>query len=44
MRIIIIGIVAEYKGDMIDVAGSDEVLGYNLSCVLAQLFGGTRIQ
>ncbi|KAL6173912.1 Molybdenum cofactor sulfurase [Exserohilum turcicum] len=43
MRIIIIGIVAEYKGDMIDVAGSDEVLGYNLSCVLAQLFGGTRI-
>jgi hypothetical protein len=41
MRTIIIGIIAEYKGDMIDVAAGDMLLNYNLTDVLEALFKGT---
>ncbi|CAE7187594.1 hypothetical protein PTNB73_06730 [Pyrenophora teres f. teres] len=43
MRIIIIGIIAEYNGDLIKVAETDILLGYNLTAVLADLFQGTQI-
>jgi len=41
MRIIIMGIVAEFRGNLVDVTTGDEVLGYNLSDVLDALFLGT---
>lgn len=41
MRIIVIGIVAEFRGDLVDVTAGDDILGYNLSAVLAALFEGT---
>lgn len=41
MRIVAMGIIAEFRGDLIDVMSSDSVVGYNLSSVLADLFGGT---
>jgi hypothetical protein len=41
MRTIVIGIIAEYKGDLIEVAVTDNLLGYNLTNVLADLFEGT---
>ena len=44
MRLAIIAIVAEYKGDMIQVAVTDDLLGYNLSTLLAQLFEVTPAQ
>lgn len=41
MRTIIIGIIAEFKGHMVDVSAGDEILGYNLQEVLDGLFQGT---
>ena len=41
MRTIIMGIIAEYRGDLIEVASNDNLLGYNLTDVLADLFDGT---
>ncbi|KAJ4385999.1 Molybdenum cofactor sulfurase [Gnomoniopsis smithogilvyi] len=41
MRTIIIGIIAEFKGHMVDVSAGDEILGYNLQDVLDGLFKGT---
>lgn len=41
MRAIIIGIIAEFKGDMVDVSSGDGILGYNLQAVLDGLFQGT---
>jgi hypothetical protein len=41
MRIVVMGIIAEYKGDMIDVTAGGMVLNYNLSDVLEALFKGT---
>lgn len=41
MRTIIIGIIAEFKGHMVDVSAGDEILGYNLQGVLDGLFQGT---
>ena len=35
------GIVAEFRGNLVDVTTGDEVLGYNLSDVLDALFLGT---
>ncbi|KAI2488276.1 hypothetical protein Ptr902_02409 [Pyrenophora tritici-repentis] len=43
MRIIVIGIIAEYNGELVRVAETDTLLGYNLTAVLADLFQGTRI-
>ncbi|USP77882.1 uncharacterized protein yc1106_05156 [Curvularia clavata] len=43
IRVIIIAVIAEFKGSMVQVAATDDVLGYNLSTVLAQLFKGTRV-
>jgi hypothetical protein len=40
-RIIIIGIVAEFNGTLVDVSTSDLVLGYDLSELFATIFGGT---
>jgi hypothetical protein len=42
MRAIIIGTIAEFRGNMVDVAASDTVLGcYSLNGVLDALFEGT---
>jgi hypothetical protein len=41
MRIIIIGIIAEFRGDLVDVTAGDQILGYDLSAVLGALFEGT---
>lgn len=41
MRTVIIGIIAEFKGHMVDVAAGDEILGFNLQEVLDGLFEGT---
>jgi hypothetical protein len=44
MRLAIIAIVAEYKGDMIQVVVTDNLLVYNVSTLLSQLFEGTPAQ
>lgn len=44
MRTIIIGTVAEFRGDLVDVAAGNHILGYDLDTVLADLFGGTKLQ
>ena len=41
MRIIVMGIIAEFRGTLVDVTAGDEILGYNLSEVLDDLFLGT---
>ncbi|KAF2769015.1 hypothetical protein EJ03DRAFT_343627 [Teratosphaeria nubilosa] len=41
MRTVIIGIIAEFRGNMVDVAAGDALLGYDLSQVLDDLFLGT---
>ena len=41
MRIIVMGIIAEFKGDLVDVAAGDQILGYDLNVTLAALFEGT---
>lgn len=41
VRIIAIGIVAEFHGDGIDAAAEDRVLGYDLDGLLESLFGGS---
>lgn len=40
-RTIIIGIIAEFKGHMVDVSAGDDILGYDLQEVLDGLFKGT---
>ncbi|WNV88079.1 hypothetical protein [Umezawaea sp. Da 62-37] len=40
-RIIVIGIVAEFRGDLVDVAAGDELLGYDLTELLDTVFAGT---
>jgi len=40
-RIIIIGIIAEFKGTLVDVTVSDSVLGYDLGELFATIFAGT---
>ncbi|THZ19739.1 hypothetical protein D6C89_07578 [Aureobasidium pullulans] len=41
MRIIVIGIIAEFKGDLLDVTEGDKVLNYSLDGILLDLFAGT---
>ncbi|RYP03581.1 hypothetical protein DL764_005042 [Monosporascus ibericus] len=41
MRIIIMGIIAEFRGDLVDVTAGDCILGYSLDGTLAELFEGT---
>ncbi|CAN9248046.1 unnamed protein product [Alternaria alternata] len=41
MRIIVMGIIAEFKGSLMDVANDDNVVGYSLTEVLDTLCGGT---
>ena len=41
MRIIVMGIIAESKGSLMDVANDDNVVGYSLTEVLDTLCGGT---
>jgi hypothetical protein len=42
MRTIIIGIIAEFRGELVDVVSSDFILGYSLNAVLDDLFEGTQ--
>lgn len=41
MRTIIIGIIAEFRGSLVDVVKNDWILGYSLTEVLNTLCGGT---
>ncbi|KAI5207180.1 hypothetical protein AUEXF2481DRAFT_43513 [Aureobasidium subglaciale EXF-2481] len=41
MRIIVMGIIAEFKGDLLDVTDGDKVLNYSLDGILSDLFTGT---
>lgn len=41
MRIIVIGIIAEFRGSLVDVAAGDDILGYSLDRTLSDLFQGT---
>lgn len=41
MRIIVIGVIAEFRGSLVDVTADDPILGYDLDAVLAALFEGT---
>jgi hypothetical protein len=41
MRIIVMGIIAEFRGSLVDVTAGDDILGYYLSATLAALFEGT---
>lgn len=41
MRIIVIGIIAEFRGDLVDVTAGPEILGYDLDGVLDGIFHGT---
>jgi hypothetical protein len=41
MRVIIIGIIAECKGDLMEVTVTDNFLGQDLTAILADLFQGT---
>ncbi|KAL1882887.1 hypothetical protein Daus18300_000525 [Diaporthe australafricana] len=40
-RCMIIGIIAEFRGDLMDENGADGIVGYSLDGVLAELFEGT---
>ncbi|GLZ00444.1 hypothetical protein [Actinoplanes sp. NBRC 103695] len=40
-RIIVIGIVAEFRGSLVDVTTGDRVLGYDVDELLGTVFGGT---
>ncbi|KAK3680870.1 hypothetical protein B0T22DRAFT_531440 [Podospora appendiculata] len=42
-RIIVVGIVAEFRGSLVDIMASSHVLGYDLDALLATVFGGTPI-
>lgn len=44
MRIIVMGIIAEFSGGLMDVANDDNVVGYSLTEVLNTLCGGTAGQ
>ena len=41
MRIIVMGIIAEFRGSLVDVAAGDDILGYDLGATLDALFLGT---
>ncbi|KAK8045984.1 ABA 3 protein [Apiospora saccharicola] len=42
MRIVIMGIIAEYRGDLINIEATDNILGYSLDRVMADLFEGSH--
>ncbi|KAI2481633.1 hypothetical protein Ptr902_07428 [Pyrenophora tritici-repentis] len=42
MRIIVMGIIAEFRGSLMDVANDDNVVGYSLTEVLNTLCAGTK--
>jgi hypothetical protein len=41
MRVMIMGTIAEFRGDLVNVAAGDSILGYSLEKILAELFEGT---
>lgn len=41
MRIIVMGIIVEFRGSLVDVSAGDNILGYSLDGTLAALFEGT---
>ncbi|KAF2209117.1 hypothetical protein CERZMDRAFT_47699 [Cercospora zeae-maydis SCOH1-5] len=41
MRIIVIGVIAEFRGALVKVEAGDKILGYDLEAVLDTLFDGT---
>ncbi|KAK3332580.1 hypothetical protein B0T19DRAFT_439405 [Cercophora scortea] len=42
-RIIVIGIIAEFRGSLVDIAASNRVLGYDVDELLSTLFSGMPI-
>ncbi|KAI9147448.1 Alpha-ionylideneethane synthase aba3 [Paramyrothecium foliicola] len=41
VRITIIATIAEFRGDLVDIAASDQVLGYDVGVLMDTLYGGT---
>lgn len=41
MRIFVMGIITEFRGDLVDVTKGNDVLGYDMQAVLDALFQGT---
>ena len=41
MRIIVIGTIAEFRGELVNVVDNDDILGYSLTTILDTLFKGT---
>ena len=41
VRIIVIGIIAEFRGALVDVSSGDDILGYDLKELLDTVFAGT---
>jgi hypothetical protein len=41
MRISVIAVIAEFRGSLVDITTGDNILGYDLSSLLATLFEGT---
>lgn len=44
MRTIIVGTIAEFRGDLVDIVASDVVLGFDIGDILADLFEGSGVQ
>jgi hypothetical protein len=44
MQTIVVGTIAEFRGELIDITAGDNVLSYNLDIVLDELIGGTNVQ
>jgi len=43
-RTIIIGTIAEFRGELVDVTAGDNILGFDLAAILADLFEGSAVQ
>lgn len=41
MRIVVMGVVAEFGGSLADVTAGDDILGFNFGPIISALFGGT---
>lgn len=42
IRIVVMSIFAEFRGDLVDITVGDNILGYSVDGLLADLFGGTQ--
>jgi hypothetical protein len=40
-RVIVVGVIAEFCGSLVDIAATDHILGYDLGALFEELFAGT---